>query len=214
MPSRVAQRFAWIVLSLTWLGTLAAYPSLPPVLATHFAADGSPNGTADAFIGAFIIPVVMLLVLMLFTAIPKIDPLRVNIQYFRRQFDEFCAFLMLFFACIQAAVIIWNLGYMFDQMYVVLPAAGALIFYLGMLLPQTRRNWFFGIRTPWTISSDHVWQKTHELAGTLFKILGVIIVLGVLAPSYALWVIFLPLIIVAFGLVLYSYVVYEQDKKA
>lgn len=213
MSSRV-NRLAWGIFAIVILGTLVAYPALLPVMATHFNASGQVNGTSNAFVGAFAIPLVMLLVLLLFTAIPYIDPLKVNIQKFRRQYDTFVALLMLFFAVIQAAILAQNIfGVAFNQNYIVLPAVGVLIFYVGVLLPQTKRNWFIGIRTPWTISSDHVWQKTHELGGTLFKILGVIIVLGVLAPSYALWIILIPLVIVAVGLVLYSYFLYAQDSK-
>ncbi|HEV3245414.1 MAG TPA: SdpI family protein [Candidatus Paceibacterota bacterium] len=214
MQSRVAQRIAWAILALTVLGTLAAFPSLPDVMATHFNASGQVNGTTVSYIGAFIIPFVMLCVLLLFTAIPRIDPLRVNIAQFRRQYDTFVALLMLFFAIVQTLIISRNLGFLIDPNLVILPAVGILMFYVGMILPQTKRNWFIGIRTPWTISSDHVWQKTHELGGTLFKVLGVIIVLGTFAPSFALWIIIVPLVIIVVGLVLYSYVLYAQDSRA
>jgi len=212
MSSRAAQRITWVLFAAVLVGTLIAYPFLPPVIATHFNQAGRVSGTMDSFAGAFLLPLLMLLVLLLFTAIPRIDPLRVNIAQFRRQYDTFVALLMLFFACIQASLIAWNLGVVFDPMYVILPAVGILIFYLGVIMPQTKRNWFIGIRTPWTISSDHVWQKTHELGGTLFKILGVIIVLGVFVPSYAVWIIFIPLVIIVLGLVLYSYFLYEEDR--
>src|SRR6185312_1172422 len=101
-----------------------------------------------------------LLVLLLFAAIPYIDPLKVNIQQFRRQYDIFVALLMLVLACVQSSILSWNLGFPFDPRYIILPAVGILIFYAGMMLPKTKRNWFVGIRTPWTISSDHVWQRT------------------------------------------------------
>jgi uncharacterized membrane protein len=138
----------------------------------------------------------------------------VNIAQFRRQYDTFVALLMLFFAIVQTLIISRNLGFLIDPNLVILPAVGILMFYVGMILPQTKRNWFIGIRTPWTISSDHVWQKTHELGGTLFKVLGVIIVLGTFAPSFALWIIIVPLVIIVVGLVLYSYVLYAQDSRA
>jgi len=208
------RRSAWILLVIVFLGTLIAYPSLPPVMATHFGMNGQVNGMSNSLVGAFVLPFIMLLMLLLFTAIPRIDPLRVNIKQFRPQYDTFVALLMLFFAVIQAMIIARNLGHIFDPNYVVLPAVGILIFYVGVIMPQTKRNWFIGIRTPWTISSDHVWQKTHELGGTLFKILGVIIALGVFAPTYALPLIFIPLVIVALGLVFYSYFIYAQDSKA
>jgi uncharacterized membrane protein len=169
----------------------------------------------NTFTGAFVLPVIMLFVLLLFTAIPYIDPLRVNIAQFRRQYDMFVAILMLFFAAVQASILSRNLGSSLDPQYVIMPAVGVLIFYVGSMLPKTRRNWFIGIRTPWTISSDHVWQKTHELGGTLFKILGIVIVLGTFAPTgYLLWIVVIPLIVVSLGLVLYSYFIYEQDRKA
>lgn len=214
MSSWVAQRVSWLLLALTWVGSIAVYSSLPPVVPTHFAGNGSVNGTGSSLIAAFLLPLVMLLILLLFTAIPYIDPLKIDIQVFRRQYDTFVALLMLFFAVIQTLLLSRDLGSNIDPMYVILPAVGILIFYVGMLLPKTKRNWFVGIRTPWTISSDHVWQKTHELGGTLFKVLGVIIFLSVLAPSYATWIIVIPLIIIALGLVVYSYAIYEQDRRA
>jgi uncharacterized membrane protein len=213
MSSRVGNRLAWGIWALTALGTIVAYPFLPSVIATHFAANGQVNGMTTSWLGAFILPVITFFVLLLFTAIPHIDPLKINIQQFRKQYDTFVALLMLFFAAIQTMIIARNLGAMFNPMYIVLPAVGLLIFYVGVILPQTKRNWFIGIRTPWTISSDHVWQKTHELGGTLFKILGVIIILSTFVGAYAIWIILVPLVIILVGLVLYSYVVYEQDNK-
>jgi uncharacterized membrane protein len=182
-------------------------------MATHFGMNGQVNGTMSTFAGAFIVPVIMLFVLLLFTAIPYIDPLRVNIAQFRTQYDTFVAILMLFFAAVQASVLSRNLGSTLDPQYVIVPAVGVLMFYVGTMLPKTRRNWFIGIRTPWTISSDQVWKKTHELGGTLFKILGIIIVLSTFAPTaYMIWIILIPLIVITLGLVVYSYYVYEQDR--
>jgi uncharacterized membrane protein len=214
MNSRVGNKLAWTIWVLTVLGTIIAYPSLPPEMATHFNSAGQVNGMMTSWLGAFLLPLITLLVLLLFTAIPYIDPLRVNIAKFRRQYDTFVVLLMLFFAIIQSLIISRNLGSTIDPMYVVLPAVGILMFYVGTIMPKTRRNWFIGIRTPWTISSDHVWQKTHELGGRLFQAIGIIMILGVLAPSYAIGIIVIPLIVVVVGLVFYSYYVYAQDVRA
>ena len=124
MQSSAAQRISWIIFAVVVLGTLIAYPSLPSVMATHFGVNGQVNGTSNSFVGAFILPVIMLLILLLFTAIPRIDPLRVNIAQFRRQYDTFVALLMLFFAVIQAMIIARNLGSMIDPGLVILPAVG------------------------------------------------------------------------------------------
>ena len=60
----------------------------------------------------------------------------------------------------------------------VIAGCGVLFFVKGNYLPKTRQNWFLGIRTPWTLSSEYAWEKTHRLAGRLFMIGGVICVIG------------------------------------
>ncbi|HTR19196.1 MAG TPA: SdpI family protein [Candidatus Paceibacterota bacterium] len=214
MSSRVARTASWAILVAVWLGTILAYPSLPPVIATHWNMNGAVNGTMNAFAGAFLLPLIMGVVLLLFVAIPYIDPLRVNIGYFRAQYETFVALFMLVFALIQATLIAWNLGAPLDPRFIILPAIGVLIYYIGSILPKTRRNWFVGIRTPWTISSDRVWQKTHELGGNLFRILGIIIVLSVFVPGLALEIIVTMLVVIVLGLVLYSYWLYEEERRA
>lgn len=214
MDFRLGNKLAWGIWALIVLGTIAAYPSLPAVMTTHFAANGEGNGTMGTLAGAFVLPLASLLILLIFTAIPHIDPLKLNIQKFRKQYDVFVALLMLFFAAVQALLIARNLGSTVNPMYVILPGLGVLVFYTGFMLPRTKRNWFIGIRTPWTISSDRVWERTHRLGGTLFKLLGIVIVLSSLAPfPYAIWIAVVPLIAVALGLILYSYVIYAQESK-
>ena len=66
--------------------------------------------------------------------------------------------------------ITWNMGVQFNMTQFFVPAIGILFFYIGTILKYTKRNWFVGIRTPWTLSSDVVWEKTHKLGGKLFKI--------------------------------------------
>jgi uncharacterized membrane protein len=210
MSSRIAYTCAWVILLAVFVGSFIVLPSLPPVIATHWNAAGQVNGTMSSLVGTFIIPFVMLAVLLALTAIPYIDPLSANFGSFRAQYDIFVALFMTFLALIQATVLAWNLGIAFDIDIIILPAVGALLFYIGTILPRTKRNWSVGIRTPWTISSDIVWKKTHELGGLLFRILGIVVVLSVLTPSYALFVILVPLVIVVAGLVLYSYAMYRE----
>ena len=209
---QIENKRAWVIWALLVLGTLFVFPQLPSVMATHFGLHGEVNGTMVPWIGAFIIPIMVFIILLLFTAIPYIDPLKNNIAQFRRQFDTFVAVLMLFFVLMQATLLAWNLGIVFDPTYIIVPAVGILIFYTGILLPQTKRNFFIGIRTPWTISSDYVWQKTHTLGGILFKILGVIIILSTFVPTYAVQIIIIPLLCIVIWLVVYSYFLHTQEK--
>jgi uncharacterized membrane protein len=88
---------------------------------------------------------------------------------------------------------------------------GMLFIYLGFLLEHAEPNWFVGIRTPWTLSSESVWKKTHRLGGKLFKIAGVICLLGVLFQDYAIWTIMVPILLVSFYVVVYSYIEFQKE---
>ena len=61
----------------------------------------------------------------------------------------------------------------------IIPAFAVLLFYIGILIKHAKRNWFIGIRTPWTLSSDKVWDKTHALGGKLFQVSAVITLGGI-----------------------------------
>ncbi|MEM2728714.1 MAG: SdpI family protein, partial [Candidatus Bathyarchaeia archaeon] len=88
-----------------------------------------------------------------------------------------------------------------------------LFFYIGILCENSRRNWFIGIRTPWTLSSDRVWEKTHRLGGKLFKAAGVIAMLGALIQEHAFILILAPIIFAAAYTIIYSYVEYQKEVK-
>jgi len=95
----------------------------------------------------------------------------------------------------------------------LIPALGFLFFYIGMIMKHLKRNWFIGIRTPWTISSDKVWDKTHKLGGILFRISGVITIFGIFFKNYLLWFVLAPLLVSAVWLIVYSYLEYRKEQK-
>ena len=106
--------------------------------------------------------------------IPKIDPLKENIAKFRPYFDLFILLLFGFLFYLYLLTIAWNLGYRFNIIQLMAPAFGLLIYYAGVLIENSKQNWFIGIRTPWTLSSEKVWNKTNRQAGKLFKAAGVL----------------------------------------
>jgi uncharacterized membrane protein len=95
---------------------------------------------------------------------------------------------------------------------VLSPAFGILFFYCGILIEKVKRNWFIGIKTPWTLSNEKVWDKTHQLGGKLFKIVGIIAFLGIIFPNYTFFLILFPVIAVSIYTVVYSYFEYQKEK--
>ncbi|MFH0869643.1 MAG: SdpI family protein [archaeon] len=109
--------------------------------------------------------------------------------------------------------IAWNLGYMFSMTLLLVPALAALFFCAGVLISKAKRNWFIGIRTPWTLSSDAVWDKTHELGGKLFKLSGILALAGMLFGDYAFWFVLAPVLAFSLFLVYYSYRLFNEEKE-
>jgi len=166
------------------------------------------------FWALFLMPLISLGLLALFLAIPKIDPLRKNIQSFRNYFDNFILLIFAFLLYIHAITLWWNLGYRFNFVAAIVPALGLLFYYVGVLLQHAKQNWFIGIRTPWTLSNDMVWDKTHQLGGKLFKITGVIAVFGAFAGTYAFLFFIIPVVAATLFTTVYSYVLYRKLGRA
>jgi len=110
-------------------------------------------------------------------------------------------------------VVLWNLGIEISPRVFFPVGLGLLFFYIGILCEHLRRNWFIGIRTPWTLSNDKVWEKTHKIGGRLFKIAGVATLFGALFQDYASLLILVPVILVAAYTFAYSYFEHQKEVK-
>jgi uncharacterized membrane protein len=107
--------------------------------------------------------------------------------------------------------IAWNLGYRFDFIRLLVPMLGILFFGIGNILGDVEMNWFLGIRTPWTLSSQTVWDETHRVGGRLFKISGLLAFGGVFFSGWlSLGLAVLPILFSGLYVILYSYRKYKQ----
>ena len=190
-----------------------AYPQLPPIVASHWNASGVADGTMPSLWGAFLFPLIMLFVAAIFFIIPRIDPKRDNIEKFRKYYDYFALSVLLILFWVFLLFIAWNLGKQFDFGTALLPALAGLFWLAGMLMPHTKPNWFVGIRTPWTLSSEKIWKKTHEAGEFAFKGSAALGLLGILFPKYGILFLVGLVVASALGLVIYSYVLYEKEQK-
>ena len=160
-------------------------------------------------------PLMSLAMLGLFLLIPSIDPLKANIAQFRGTFNTFIALIIAFMIYIHGLTLAWSLGYQgFKMSMAMLPFMGVLFIFIGLLMRKAKRNWFIGIRTPWTLSSDRVWDETHRLGAILFMASGVLAIIGAFFGGMtAFWLMFVPLIGSAIFLIVYSYVLYQRETK-
>ncbi|MBU0586572.1 DUF1648 domain-containing protein [Candidatus Micrarchaeota archaeon] len=187
------------------------YGQLPEKIAVHWNIDGKADGFSEKGFGVFMLPLLMTGMLALFYFLPSIDPLKSNYKEFKKEYDGLVLALIGFFAYIFALSLAYNLGHLFNMSQFMVPGLGILIFYLGGVLSKAKRNWFVGIRTPWTMTNDIVWKKTHEAGAKLFRISGALLIISILLPPYGPLISIGILVVGSLGLVVYSYVLYKKQ---
>jgi len=207
-----------ILVSLVILASVVAgvivYDRLPEPMASHWNASDEVDGYMGRFWSVFMLPLISVGLMLLFLVIPHLDPLKENITEFRGIFNAFIFVMELFLAYVWALTIIWNLNpNSFKMGTALLPAMGLLFIFIGYMIRAAKRNWFIGIRTPWTLSSDYVWAETHRVGGNLFIISGALTILGVFFGAHAVWFVLVPVLGTTVFLYIYSYVLYQGETK-
>ena len=215
MSTKTTLTISVLLILVATLAGILLWNQLPDQMASHWGANDQVNGFMSRFWGIFLMPIITTGMLALFLVIPSIDPLKANIAQFRDTFNTFIALIIAFMLYVHALTLIWNLGYTgFRMSAAMLPALGLLFIFMGQMIGKARRNFFIGIRTPWTLSSDTVWNQTHRVGGKLFVAAGVLALLGAFFPDAALWFIILPMMGVSLFTVVYSYFLYAAEQKA
>lgn len=188
---------------------------LPEQMASHWNTANQVDGYMPRFWGAFLAPLIGIVMLALFLVIPQIDPLKENIAIFREHFNTFITLIVAFLVYIHILTLLWNLGYdKFNMGAAMMPALGLIFISAGIMIRKAKRNFFVGIRTPWTLSNDRVWDETHRIGSTLFIVSGSLALLGAVFPDYAIWFILIPVLGTTLFLIVYSYVLYQRETKA
>lgn len=212
MSTKTAIIVSALLIIVITLAGLLLWNSFPDQMASHWNEQDQVDGYMSKFWGVFMVPLLMAGLTLLFLAIPHIDPLKKNIADFRGVFNIFIVLFNVFMAFIHALTLAWNLGHTGFRMGVVmLPAMGLLFIFIGLLIRKAKRNFFIGIRTPWTLSSDRVWDETHRLGSKLFIAAGVITFIGILFPDQAFILLMVSVIAASLISVLYSYLVWRRE---
>lgn len=196
------------VIVLLFAVSFYLYPSLPEEIPTHWNAAGQVDGYGAKEM-IFLFPIISVLIFGLFLVIPKIAVFKKNVSEFKHlgsmKFMMVLVFAFMFLATVLAITEYYN-----RMMLMMMPIIGLLFFYIGYILPAMKRNYFIGIRTPWTLADDFVWKQTHKLGGKLFMVLGVLFVLLIfIDPQYLVYLIIIKVIGVVVILFSYSYWVWK-----
>lgn len=158
------------------------YGSLPDQIPTNWGIDGhvSYGGKSQIWIVGGMAP----LFAGLFYVLPYIDPKRQNYRKFPKVYQSFQLFLQVFLLAMMGIIITESFRPGTIKVSMVVTAMCSLLFMmLGNMMPKFRQNFFCGFRTPWALSDETVWNKTHRLGGRMMFGAGIIGLAGVIFPS-------------------------------
>ena len=185
------------------------YPSLPEQIPTHWNAQGEVDGYMNKPAGVIIMPAMAVFTFVIMKIIPVISPKGFRTDKFSDVFGVLQVTLVGFMSIVAILVLLEARGLDVRINEMIIAGIGLLFVIIGNYLGRVRKNFFIGIRTPWTLASDEVWNRTHRIGGRLFILSGVVIWIGAILRLPLIWTVG-----VAVGLVLipivYSYFLYRK----
>ena len=203
-----------IVVLIPFVYLFYIWNSLPETVPTHWNYKGEIDDWGDKTTLIFITFLLSGLTYILFTVIPFIDPKK-RIQTMGNKYHNL-KFLMVLFMSALAVFIIYSAKEqsITNPSFIIL-AMGLLFMLLGNYFKTIKANYFIGIRTPWTLEHESVWKSTHKLAGKLWFVGGLAIVLSSLTTTKDFNGIFFISVTLLLALIpiVYSYLEYKKLKK-
>jgi len=198
---------AAMLLFLAW-----AWPQLPARMAVHWNASFEVDRWGSRLSAAGVLPVMALCFWVVIPLLRRLDPRREHYERFDSTFWIVVNLLVLMLGVLEVAVVGFNLGWPIDMQQVVLGLVGLLLVAIGNYMPRMRSNWWMGIRTPWTLSSERVWRETHRLGGRTFVLGGLVTIAAAFLPKpVAPWVALGGLLVGGFVPVVYSYLLWRGE---
>jgi len=210
MSNKATIWISFIIIAVLIAVGLVLLPQLPEQVPSHWNDQGQVDGYSSKLSGILLMPGILLATLLLLLVVPSIDPRKANIAKFRPQYNIFILCFVLFLAYLYVLTLLAGLGVKIDMNRMLMPAFGLFFIFVGSMVRHAKRNYMIGIRTPWTLHSDVVWDQTHRVGGIAFMVAGAFTMLTVFVPQLAFPVMMVSVLLVAVGTIVYSYIFYRQ----
>src|SRR5262245_7942663 len=173
---------AALLIVATLIVTLIFYPDLPSRIPMHWNWRGQVNRYGDKW-EIFLMPAAMVVVVLLFAAMPWLSPRRFEVDTFRSTYLYVMLLALAFMAYIHALHLWAAFSKPLDMNRALLGASFLLLILFGNVLSRVRRNFFIGVRTP---SSAKVWDATHRFAAKAFVVAGLLGLLSLVVGASAI----------------------------
>ena len=202
-----------LIIIMMFAASIYFYPQLPDKIPTHWNFKGEIDGYSGKLSGAFLMPVMNIIMYGLFIFMPAIDPKKENYKLFESTYIYFRYLFHIFFLGIHGLIIAAALGYNVDTGRLVTLAVSLLLMLMGNVMGRLKHNYFVGIKTPWTLADEEVWRKTHRLGAILWTAGGLMgVIMSLLRQSMG-WVFIAVIAVMTFISIVYSYLIFSKLKK-
>lgn len=200
-----------LILCLSILISILFYRYLPESMASHWNGEGVVDGYSSRLFNVLFFPLLGIFLFILFIFIPKIDPKWKSIKMFEGKFNLFISSMLLFMVILQLEVYLWNIGIEIPMGVFMPILMGGLFVVMSILIKNAKQNYTIGIRTPWTLHSEVVWDKTHALGAKLFLGSGILSICSAIVPKYSIWIVIGSVMLSALYLFIYSYIEFKKE---
>jgi uncharacterized membrane protein len=197
------------MLAAAGLISLVFYPRLPNPTPTHWNIDGKADGYSSPLVAVLMVPGIMLLSFLMFLVLPKLSPKHFKMESWIDVYHTIMALVMALFLVIHIVVLRAGLGHEVEMVKVLISSLLLFFAIIGNLMGKVRRNFWVGVRTPWTLANETVWNLVHRRAARLWLVGGIA---GAIAVWLGLpfWAAFAWLLAISLYPVLDSYLIWRR----
>ena len=191
------------------VATLVVYPHLPGSVPTHWNMRGEPNAYSPKWTLFLIGPGFMAGMMLLMHFLPWLSPKRFEVDNFRSTYLQIMLIVVAIIGYFSAVILWSSVGHRLDVGRAIIGGTCLLFASLGNLMGKVRRNFYIGVRTPWTLANERVWNATHRFAAKTLVVGGVVGLAFTIAGMEG-WPVMVVLLAGALVPVGYSLLLYKQ----
>ncbi len=202
----------WLILAAVAVSAIVGLAQAPDQIPIHWNVKGEVDDWGSKWLGLLIGPTVATSIYVLMLFLPRLDPAKRNYQRFAGAYYALRLAILLMMAAIHAIVVVAALGIDVNVGLWIMLGVGALFVVIGWIMADIEPNWFVGVRTPWTLTSELSWKKTHRLARWVFMLAGSLFAIaGIYQQPWAMFVAIGAMVAGVLWLLVYSYIVWKHD---
>lgn len=189
------------------------YDKLPQSIPIHWNWKGEIDGYGSKDLHVWMFPLIIIVMMILFWFLPKLDPKKDKYEKFADVWEILQTVMVMFFVYVYFISLYAGLHQGLDVSSWVMGGMGVLFILMGNYLGKVRQNYFIGIKVPWTLNNEEVWNKTHRVGGWCFVVAGIMMLINAFVKFSVGWIFGLAMAIVLVLPILYSYVIYKRIEK-